>query len=389
MKYLKILGFCYLLFCCTVSIAQAESNPSHTITSSVFDKDRRIKVFLPERYANDTISKFAVLYVLDAQSDRYWNMAKGNIGYMVDNYAVMPMIAVGVVSDNRGPEFSPENSKLHEHLRNEVFPLIEATYRVDDFRAVVGHSWGGAFIGNTIFSDQRDLFNAYIGISPSFGDTDNVIEKNAKTLLEAKTEFNKFLYFSYGTVGRREAEFGQFVKNIDELITSNPNKSLAWKEDWIQGVDHWQIVGPSFCNGLLWMSRNYFADQYNIELFAKNEDKNLKESIEEFISEKEALFKYSHNASSGYYNFVGNDFRDLDDYDTALQLYELALDSNPQNIRVHTNICDLYDKMGNVSQAKVKFENTLKLLEEQRRELSNNYYKNVKEWILEKLASYN
>ncbi len=385
---LKIFYVLCFTFFITQSYAQTDANKTHKIESKVFNKERRVKVFLPERYQRDTISKFAVVYILDAQSDRIWNLAKGNIGYMVDNYSIMPMIAVGIVSDSRGSEFDPENSDLHKHFKEEVFPLIESHYRVDHFRAVVGHSWGGAFIGNTIFSEHRELFNGYIGISPSFGDSDNVIEKHAKRLLESNTTFGKYLYFSFGTVGRREAEFGNFVKNIDQLIKTNPNASLAWNMHHIQDVDHWQIVGPSFCSGLLYMSRNYFADQSTIEGFAKG-NSDLKNQLTEFNASKASTFGYVHRASPAYLNFTANDFRDLENYDTALELYNLALEQDPDNVKVHVNISDIYDKIGDRENAKSSFNHTLKLLHEQRSNLGNNYFKNIKEWIEERLASYN
>lgn len=388
MKLLKII----CIFCIAISTlqveAQDESNIEHVINSKVFKKERKVRVFLPERYKKDTISDFAVVYILDAQSDRFWNMAKGNIGYTVDNYASIPMIAVGIVSDSRGPEFNPENSEFHEHLKNEVFPLIEKNYRTDNFRAVVGHSWGGAFIGNTIFSENKDMFDAYIGISPSFGDKDNIIEKNASKMLENNTVFKKYLYLSHGDVGRREQEFAGYVNSIDVLVKKHPNTSLAWQPRLIERVDHWQIVGPSICDGLVSMSRNYFADQKIMEDLSKSSNGDLKEQIEAFYVKQKSTFGYIHRPTASYLNFVANDFRDMDDYKTALVLYNMALDKKPNDVKAFVNISDVYDKMGDLKKAKVSFEKTLKLLEEQKDEVSESYYKNVSSWIKEKLESY-
>jgi len=290
MKTLQtFLSLCFV-FAFSTTIAQTESEIEHTITSEVFGKERKIKVFLPNRYRRDTISNFAVTYVLDAQHQIFWDAAKGNIGYMVDNYSVMPMIVVGVVSDNRDPEFNPKSDKLQNHLKNEIFPLIEKNYRTDGFRAIVGHSWGGAFVGNTMFSDKRDMFDAYIGISPSFGDKDNIIVKRADSLLKNNAKFGKYLYFSHGDVGRREIEFAGYVNSIDSLLKKYPNNTIAWQPRPIERVGHWQIVGPSICDGLISMSRNYFADQKVMEDFAKNGD--LKTQLVQFNS---SLWVYSRS----------------------------------------------------------------------------------------------
>ena len=377
----------FLCMCCFMT-AQDTSNFEHTIQSEAFGKERKIRVFLPDRYHRDSTATYMVTYVLDAQSDSFWNMAKSNIGYLANNYCVIPMITVGIVSDNRGSEFSPPATALQDHFRNEVFPLIEKNYRTEPFRAVVGHSWGGNFIGSTIFSENRDLFDAYIGISPSFGDTDSYVVRKADSLLKLKTKFKKYLYLSHGNVGRREAEFGSYVAQIDSLLKKYPTPSIAWQPRLIERTDHWQIVIPSFNDGLVSMSRNYFADQEVMEQLSKKGADNLPAEITKFYQEKKKTFGYIHEPSSGYLNFVANDFRDLEKYQTAIALYEMAQEKSPDDVKVFVNISDTYDKLGNTAKAKQSFLRTQKLLEAQKENVSDSYYTNVSKWISEKLAEY-
>ncbi|WP_111682890.1 alpha/beta hydrolase-fold protein [Winogradskyella tangerina] len=378
-----ILSFTFTLFLS----AQDKQEVVHTINSEIFGKERQIKVFLPNRYNRDSIAKYPVTYILDAQHKIFWDAAKGNIGYLVDNYSVMPMIVVGVVSDNRGSEFNPSNPKLQEHLQKEVFPIVEANYRTDGFRAILGHSWGGAFVGNTLFSDKRDMFNAYIGISPSFGDTDNVIVKRADSLLKLNTKFGKYLYFSYGDVGRREVEFAGYVNSIDSLLKRYPNKTLAFDRRPIERVGHWQIVGPSICDGLISMSRNYFADQKVMQDLSYG-TYDIKPFVDSFYLKQWKIFGYTHEPSAAYLNFVANDFRDLEQWDIALSVYKMALEKAETTVKIYVNICDVYDKMGRKDLAESSFRKTKKLLEEQKSEVSKNYYRDVSEWIDEKLNSY-
>jgi len=385
MRLSLLLSLVFLFSVPFSTFAQKDTEIEHLINSTVFEKERKVRVFLPERYFRDTTATLAVTYVLDAQSDRFWNAVTGNGGYLVNNYSVMPMIFVGIVSDDRGSEFDPDSFMLQDHIEKEVFPLIEKEYRTDNFRAILGHSWGGAFVGNTLFSNRKDMFNGYIGISPSFGDTDNIIQKNAESLLKENTTFGKYLYFSYGDVGRRELEFGGYVKSISELLATYPNSSLKFEPRLIERVGHWQIVGPSVCDGLISMSRNYFADQWVLEQMVKNEVKDLKTEVAKFNSTQETTFGYIHKASGRYFNFVANDFRDLEDYNTALQVYELAV-ADKDDVKVYVNISDTYYKLGDKIKAKASFLKTQQLLEEQKEDVSENYYKNVGDWIKEKLA---
>lgn len=389
MKIKRLLP-CILFFtfsCICFAQKGSPDNFEHVLESSVFGKERTVRVFLPERYFRDTVSTFIVTYVLDAQSDEFWNMAKSNIGYMVNSYTVIPMIAVGIVSDDRGSEFNPPATALRKHLRDEVFPLIEQNYRTKDFRIIVGHSWGGAFVGSTLFSDDNDLFHGYVGISPSFGDTDNIITKNADSLLQSNKIFKKSLYLSHGDVGRREIEFGGYVKTVDSLIQKYPNNSLDWTPREIKGTDHWSVVIPSLNDGLMTICRNYFADQKIIEDFAKEEG-DLISRIEQFYQEKETAFGFTFRPGAGYLNFIANDFRDLEEHQTALALYLEALKSDENNVRVYLNISDTYDKLGDYTSAKKFMITTLELLNKQKESVSESYYTNVSEWLHKKISSY-
>ena len=386
MKFLPSLCVLFFLALSCPIVAQNPTEIDHTLNSEAFGKERKVRVFLPNRYYRDTTATFAVTYVLDAQHDIFWNAVKGNAGYLVDNYSVMPMIFVGIVSDNRGSEFSPPATTLQDHIEKEVIPLIEKEYRTDGFRAILGHSWGGAFVGNTLFSERNTMFDGYIGISPSFGDTDNIIEQNAKAMLEQNTSFKKYLYFSHGDVGRREVEFAGYVNSIKVLLEQYPNKTLVYEPRPMERVGHWQIVGASVCDGLISMSRNYFADQRVMEQFGRNGD--ITSQVKAFNSNQKEQFGYIHKPSSRYLNFVANDFKDLEQYENAIAIYQLALEDDPDNVRVHVSICDTYDKMGNTAAAKTQFLKTQKLLEAKKEDLSENYYNDVSEWIQEKLEGY-
>lgn len=387
-KNLLLILILFLVFPFAFSQTSDKQNIEHVIQSKVFEGERRVRVFLPESYFRDSSSTFVATYVLDAQSDQFWNMAKENIGYMVNSYITIPMIAIGIVSDNRGKEFSPPAHRLQQHLEEEVFPLIEKEYRVKLFRSIVGHSWGGAFIGTTLFGEKKDMFDAYIGISPSFGDEDNVIEKKADSMLQAGTIFKKYLYFSHGNVGRREMEFGGYVANVATLLEKYPNKTIAFTRKEFDETDHWSVVIPSFNHGLMSMSRNYFADQKVIEDLANKHEGNLIQQIDKFYAHQDSIFGFTVKPFAGYLNFVANDFRDLEKYKPALELYRWALEMEPASVKYRVNISDTYDKMGDKAMAKASFTKTLEMMEEQKDSLSESYYTNVSEWIREKLEGY-
>ncbi|MEM1321949.1 MAG: alpha/beta hydrolase-fold protein [Bacteroidota bacterium] len=385
-RALLLLIACLLLGAET--FAQDQYNIEHTIQSKAFDKERTIKVLLPNRYFRDTTGTFLVTYVLDAQYDAFWEMAKQNINYMVDCYMVIPMIVVGIPSDDRGDEFRPPATKLQQHLKEEVFPLIEANYRVKDFRTIVGHSWGGAFVTSTLFSAQADMFDAYIAIGPSIGFRKNWIMQQADSILQTQPQLGKFLYCSNGTVGRREKQFRKQVEILDSIITTHANPTLAWATELIEGTDHWSCVIPSFNDGLCKMSRNYFTDQTVLEGFADNPQQGLREQIKTFYQQQEQHFGFTFEPSVRYIRFVGDDFRDTENYSAAVDIYQWGLEKAPDNIRLHINLADTYDKMEDQALAKAALTKVQNMLEVQKEALEESFYADFVEWTKERLAKY-
>ena len=365
--------------------AQQSQSITHTITSEVFDSERTVHVYLPERYFRDSTQNFIAVYVLDAQSNELWEMAKSNIGYLVLQYQVIPMIAVGIVSENRGSEFSPKSTDLIEHLNKEVFPIIDNNYRLNDFKAVVGHSWGGAFVGNALFSEHKHMFDAYIGISPSLDAHDYIIIEQAAEMLGSNTPIGKYFYCATGDVGIREYENNIAVAKMDSLAKNHDDPTLAWKWEQLKHKDHWSCVIPALNNGLVDMSRNYFPDQHTMETFAKNEGESLRVQINAFYEEKTKRFGFTHKPSYKYLAFVANDFRRLEMYEAAQELYLMSFEYGNDKATDYFELAQSYEATSNDNLAKKAYADALDKLEAQKANYSERFYKNLSSAIKEKL----
>lgn len=394
---LRTLLFFLVLFLQT-SFAQNENDKEHLIQSEAFEKERKVYVYLPDRYLQQPNDTFMVVYVLDAQSPQYWNLAKSILAYLVNNRKVVPMIAVGIHSDSRHKEFIPQpkdweenynnNGTAHllqQHLKEEVFPIIEEEYRVNPIRAIVGHSRGGAFISHTLFSENADLFKAYIGISPAMGYMNYQILKDAETELQEREIFQKFLYCSHGDVGSYEAIFSEHVAHLDSLIQKYPNASLDWQTESFPNTDHWSVVAPSWNNGLLSMSRHFSVDQKILEDFAKNKGQSMKAQIDHFYVEKEAQFGYSIFPDVATINYYGNEFDELEYHDRALEIYQWALSFDPQNVNTSQNIAWVYRQKEEFSAAKSWYQKALEFLQKQEGNYTPLRFARLKEGLEENI----
>ncbi|MEO0626821.1 MAG: alpha/beta hydrolase-fold protein, partial [Bacteroidota bacterium] len=131
--------------------AQDQMDFDYKIQSEAFGTERQFYVHLPERYYRNDLDSFGILFVLDAQSDTYYNNASGITDYLVNNYQIFPLIVVGVHSENRGSEFIPldrsldpgdsdnygQAEMLREHISQEIWPVVQENFRVNEFKAIV------------------------------------------------------------------------------------------------------------------------------------------------------------------------------------------------------------------------------------------------------------
>ncbi|MTB49835.1 alpha/beta hydrolase [Lewinella sp. W8] len=385
---MRFLVLCILLPLGLVSLwGQSNRDVTHTIDSEAFGKERKIYIHLPERYEKNPLDTFSVVFALDAQSGQYWNMAKHNVAYLVNTYQTLPLIVVGIHSDSRQWEFIPlpedpkaeRNRKaqahlLHQHLREEVIPLLEETYRINQERILVGHSRGGAFIAETLFSQQRDLFRAYLAISPALGHVNNQMLYHADAQLKHGTDFRKYLYCSHGTVGNYEADFSNHVDYLDSLITEHQNKSLVFEREILAGTDHWSVVIPSWNNGLVRMSRQFMVDLSHLEAFAKNQDRSVREQAEEFYVAAERRYGFIRFPDVRSLSFYANEFAEAGHRGLAQEVLGWGISLYPNSVRLLRNMGYLHRTHQEFAEAKYWYELALQKLELQRDHIDEREY---------------
>ncbi|GGZ61937.1 hypothetical protein [Mesonia mobilis] len=74
------------------------------IDSKVLGEERELIVSVPIDY-KESNRKYEVIYVLDAQEIKFFDAVKNTIDFQ--NYNLVPMIVVGIVSSNRNQDFLP------------------------------------------------------------------------------------------------------------------------------------------------------------------------------------------------------------------------------------------------------------------------------------------
>ncbi len=392
--------FLFSLFT-TIAFSQNQYDFDFTIDSEAFGTERKIYVHVPEDYYLDSTTLFGVVYVLDAQATSFYNNAKSIIDYLFWGYQIMPTIVVGIHNNDRNSEFIPLNTKLknddpenygrahllQQHFATEVFPLIEDRFRTNPLRTLIGHSRAGAFIANTIFGEQKDLFNAYIAISPSMGYMDNQVLFQAENKIKEKPIMNKFLFASHGTVGSPEINFIPQVNFLDSVISEYQNPTLVWKKKTFDETTHWSVVAPSIAYGMMEMNRAYTVDEYTLEEFMKNEELTLKEQINAKYKSQKTSLGHSFPLTEDKLRRYASMNYGRENYKRSIEFYQLALEISPDNFRNLQGLANAQLAYGLKDDALSNYEKTLQLLKENKMQLSEEQVQRRMEQINKIIAS--
>ncbi len=368
----------------------------HTFASEAFGDDRTITIYLPPHYYEEPNEKFAVTYVLDGHYDPVINMGVKIIEYGTYNYKNIPTIVVGIHAKQRGWEFSallPGEKKedmdyqggrapeLQQHFKNEVFAEVENFEEIEDlkdrllpFRTLIGHSSGGKFVLYSLFSEEKDLFDAYIAISPGIRPGEHDLYNSLENLLAKGEKLNKFLFCSTGDVSGREILFASGLDTLESIMAKYPDKGLVYKRRTIEGAEHFSMVAPSFSMGMVEMTRAYRVDEYLFEEFAKNRNKSIADQVEEFYEKTEEHLGFIEIPIASYFRSVAAQMYARGWYEKAVEVLDAGIKYHPDEFRLYKRRGYYLKEMNQVEEAKQTFIAGKAKLELHKDELSEENY---------------
>src|SRR6187431_2451962 len=159
-----------------------------SVYSTVLKEKRKVWVHVPNMNSGmpNTGQRFPVLYLLDGEG--HFQSVVGMIQQLsqVNGNTIFPeMIVVGIPNTDRTRDLTPTHiesdlpmmdtnfskstgggENFAAFLQKELIPHVDSAYLTEPFRVLIGHSFGGLIVMNTI-TNHTKLFNAYIAIDPS------------------------------------------------------------------------------------------------------------------------------------------------------------------------------------------------------------------------------
>jgi len=331
-----------------------------TIKSNVLGEDRVVLVRTPAGYEKNKLA-YPVLYMTDGGG--HIGHTSSTIEFLVNNGRMADMIVVGITNTDRTRDLTPTKGtgpnaaqfptsggadNFLKFIATEVIPEIEKSYRVQPYRVLAGHSFGGLFAVHALVT-QPELFNSYIAVSPSLQWSDEATLKRAEEFLKTRKELRATLFTS---LGNEPGAIGKAFDQFKQMLAKSQIKGFEWDAQQWTDEDHGSVVLRSHYAGLRkvfdgWqMPRDPATGAVAGGL--KAADAHYK-----WLSEK---FRYSIPTPENLINQLG--YQDLlgGNPEEAIATFKANVERYPNSANVYDSLAEAYEKGGQIELAAPLYE---------------------------------
>ena len=303
-----------------------------TVHSLILGQDRQIVVHLPAGYS-ETDMAYPVIYKLHGYTINFFSHITGTIDMLTERGLMPEVIFVGVKQyghpENVPEEVCPEHyegrcsaSKFLQFCDKELIPFIDANYRTQPFRMMMGSFECGVF-GIYTLLNKPETFKAYLLNSPGrYGGSEAYLD-HARCILKDRIFNNHFLYIVTSSEdNERMKEATQ--EFISELDTLQP-EGLHWGTIHLTGDDVDDYTPYVYSRGVL---RDLFSEYpCPPEVLAEG-----LEGILEHYKELTTLYGYSVEIPERVLDNLGIAMQRQRNTEEAERVFSLLVEKYPRSI---------------------------------------------------------
>lgn len=366
-----------------------------TMHSTVLHEDRDLWISLPKPLAEmkGSHNKYPVIYLLDG--DWHLKYLSGMIDKLGPNHgnSVLPeMIIVGIKNTNRWRDLSPSHiSKTHydhdstllsstgggenfiEFIEKELIPHIDSLYPTTSYKTFVGHSLGGLTVLNTLINHPQ-LFNSYLAIDPSLWWNNQLLNKQADSLLSQLDLTRKRLfiatantvYYEYDTSAIRTdtTKYAFHLRSIFEFtdILKKHNKNgLQWSDRYYPNDDHGSVPVIAEYDGLRYI---FDFNKISFEKDLENENFNIDSAFTKHYKDVSLEFGQPILFPESLCDSYGYRFLRMNKYKQALVFCKMNTANYPNSSKAFYSLGEYYEAVGDIPNAIQSYKKALAIKNE-------------------------
>jgi len=357
------------------------------IQSKILNEQREVWVYVPRSASDTNYSKqlYPVVYVLDGEL--FFSSVVGMIQQLSSAYVYPEMIVVGIPNTDRTRDLSPthmdswqfldyvmhfemcKNSgggeKFISFIERELIPHIDSLYPTAPYRILIGHSFGGLTVMNTLIH-HTNLFKAYVAIDPAMSWDSHKLLKEAKKALASNTYSGVSLFLGIANtmnvgmdtikVKKDTTKSTEHIRSVFDLrnyLNNNRQNQLEYVYKYYNNDEHNSVPLIAEYDAL-----RFIFHYYNLSLFY-NDYRNI-ENLCEIVSKH---LGYKVKPPESMVNDLSYTYLFFKRYDESLYLFKLNVINYPESYNAYDSMGDYYDSKGDKANAIDNYKKSLSIKE--------------------------
>lgn len=311
------------------------------LKSQILQEERSVLVYLPATYTLSSAS-YPVMYLLDGGT--HFHHVTGIVQFLSSQGLIPEMIVIAVNNVDRTRDFSPTQltsqsntggaEKFMGFLSEELIPYVNAGYRTEPYKLLVGHSLGGAFATYALLS-KPEVFNAYIAISPYLMYDYNYLVR--KTIDDLRPNYdNRWFYMTLGD----EPDYVEALDKVSQVMGEKSPTGLDFIYVPMKDENHGSIPHLSIYRGLEYIFNGYQLTDENFRKGLSAIDKHYK-----LLSKK---YGYKVETPELVVNLLGYTYMREGDTDRAIKVFM-------ENVKRYPKSSNVYDSLGEALETNEQF----------------------------------
>jgi predicted alpha/beta superfamily hydrolase len=348
-----------LLFLLAFSLPLFAHDPERVfLDSAVLGEKRAALVELPQSYATGS-QRYPVLFVTDGDTRAEHTADTAKALARVDR---MPeVIVVGVLNTDRTRDLTPTAQKLMtvggetqyfassggaakflSFFENALIPEIDRRYRTAPYRIFAGHSFGGLFALEMLFTRPK-LFNAWIAVSPTVWWDEKYPLRRAEKFVAETPRLDGSLYLA---VGNEEPAMTSTFRELEKLLTKKaPRGFTVWSEHF-DDDDHGSVPLPAHYAAL----RKLFAP-WHLPVDAPEDVTKAWARANEHAARLTKLYGYAIAVPEARANRIGYALLAAKRFDDAIAVFRANVSTYADSANVYDSLGDAYERAGDRQKA--------------------------------------
>jgi predicted alpha/beta superfamily hydrolase len=227
-----------------------------TLQSKILGEERTLLISTPADYGQSQ-GRYPVLYLTDG--DAHLTHTRGTVDFLVRNDLIPSVIIVGVTNTDRTRDLTPTHANITEEdetvrefptsgggsrfldfFERELFPYVESHYRTQPYRLFAGHSFGGLFALNALFT-RPDMFDAILAVSPSLQWDDDLALRQAESFLAEPRTLNVSLFVAMADEEEGDPEPTR-LDRLEAMLEGSSVSGLEWRVLRMPDETHGSVV---------------------------------------------------------------------------------------------------------------------------------------------------